>query len=153
MLEQDLPQVLKIEKSVYAFPWSVDIFLENMSVGHRCLTLKRNHLIAGYGILAIEAGEAHLMNLCVRPSLQQRGLGKQLLDRMIIEAQTEQAEVIFLEVRRSNRRAIDVYMSAGFCKIGARRDYYRAKFGHEDALILGKQLDTRYQFVNVADGK
>jgi ribosomal-protein-alanine N-acetyltransferase len=59
-----------------------------------------------------------------------------LLDR----AQKQQAEVCFLEVRRSNEGAINLYRSMGFVQIGERKNYYPSKSDREDALIMSRDL-------------
>jgi len=55
-------------------------------------------------------------------------------------AKARKADTAFLEVRPTNARAISLYFSEGFNEIGNRRDYYPAKFGREDAIILAKAL-------------
>ena len=70
-----------------------------------------------------------------------------MLDYLIVLAKSHHADVMFLEVRPSNRSAIKIYDKSGFGEVGIRKDYYPAKFGREDALILAKQL-TDHLLVN-----
>ena len=93
------------------------------------------------------ADEAHILNLCIKPDLQNNGLGKEMLDHLIDLAKVHHADVMFLEVRPSNRQALKIYEKSGFDEVGSRKDYYPAKFGREDALILAKQL-TDHLLVN-----
>lgn len=84
------------------------------------------------------ADQAHINNLAVRPELRGRGLGVQMLDAIIAEAQQLGATSLALEVRRSNVAAQRLYLRAGFREEGIRKSYYTQPV--EDALILVKRL-------------
>ena len=145
MTEADLPAVLAIEKSAYSFPWSDGIFRDCLNAGYRCRILERNGGIEGYGISSVAAGEAHILNLCIRPASRQAGLGRMLLEYIMDEARCSHADTMFLEVRASNHAALHLYETAGFNEIGQRRNYYPASQGKEDALIMAcllRQADT-----------
>ncbi len=143
MSEMDLEHVMEIEKSVYDFPWSVGIFQDCLSVGYCCWILEQDDNVSGYGIMSVLAGEAHILNLCIQPELQNNGLGKEMIAYLIDLAKVHDADVMFLEVRPSNSQAIKIYERSGFDEVGNRKDYYPAKFGREDALILAKQLTDK----------
>jgi len=89
-------------------------------------------------------GEAHVLNVCIAPDRQGHGLGRALMTHLLERARALGAELVFLEVRPSNRPAIELYESMGFNAIGLRRNYYPAPFGHEDAQIMA--LDLRSEF-------
>jgi len=91
-------------------------------------------------VLSVAAGEAHLLNVCVAPRLQGEGHGRRLMKRLIDLARWHQAQRIFLEVRPSNPRAIRLYHDLGFNEIGRRPNYYPARQGREDALVLALEL-------------
>ena len=96
--------------------------------------------IKGYSIVSMVGGEAHIMNICVDPDVQKRGVGSKLLEKMI-ELATKKAETIFLEVRPSNKVAIALYEKRGFNEIGVRKNYYPAVNGkREDAVMLALDL-------------
>jgi ribosomal-protein-alanine N-acetyltransferase len=92
--------------------------------------------LSGYCIVSIAAGEAHLLNICIHPSLQRLGYGRQLLLTALGQARDAGVETIFLEVRPSNDIAIALYRSLGFRLIGRRPSYYQADDGREDAVIF-----------------
>jgi ribosomal-protein-alanine N-acetyltransferase len=96
--------------------------------------------VAGYGLLSVAAGEAHLLNLCIDPACQGRGLGRRLLELLLRRAAARTARTVFLEVRPSNQRALRLYRAAGFDEIGHRKDYYPDGAGREDAVILSLTL-------------
>ena len=84
------------------------------------------------------ADQAHINNLAVHPELRGRGLGIQMLEATIAEAQRLGAESLALEVRRSNIAAQRLYTRAGFRENGIRKSYYAQPV--EDALMLIKTL-------------
>ena len=142
MTPGDLPEVAAVERSTYPFPWSEGIFRDCLRVGYLCRVADFDGEVAGYGILAMGAGEAHILNLCVRADLRGRGLGRRLLQLLIDRARDGGNEAVFLEVRPSNPRAIALYESVGFETVGRRKGYYQAHGGREDALVLRLDLAT-----------
>jgi len=136
MTEEDVPTVLAIERQAYAFPWTDGIFKDCLRVGYRCRILEQEGAVLGYGISSIAAGESHILNLCIRPSLRRQGLGRQLLEYLMDEARRSKVETMLLEVRLSNLAAIRMYQQAGFNEIGLRQNYYPAENGKEDALLM-----------------
>ena len=140
MTEADLDTVWEIEKRAYLYPWSRGIFLDCLRVPYHCEILEQGGRILGYGIMSVAAQEAHLLNLCLEQRAQGRGLGARLLEHMTAIARTQGAEVIYLEVRPSNARAIALYRRAGFQQIGTRASYYRDGAGREDALVFGRTI-------------
>lgn len=140
MSKMDLVMVLTIEKENYIFPWTWRVFEDCLRIGHSCWIIAQDDNVSGYGIMSMTAGDAHILNLCIQSSLQNKGLGQKILTHMIHLAETYHANGIFLEVRPSNWQALKIYKKLGFTVIGHRKDYYSAEFGYEDALILAKQL-------------
>lgn len=140
MRETDLAAVLDIERACYEFPWTEGIHRDCLRVGYSCWVAQGQRGIEGYGVMQVAAGEAHLLNICVAPATQGRGLGRVLLDHLLAIARGHHADMAFLEVRPSNRVALRLYAQAGFHEVGARRGYYPARQGREDALILACDL-------------
>ena len=140
MVEDDLSRVLTIEESAYDFPWSRMIFQDCLRVGYCSWVLERQRTIIGYGVMSVGAGECHLLNLCVQPQSQRSGYGEMILDHLLDLAVKHDAEVAFLEVRPSNAAAKQLYTSAGFNEVGVRRNYYPARIGREDAVIMARSL-------------
>lgn len=140
MQTADLTEVMEIERRSYPYPWTRLIFSDCLHAGYSCWVCERQGVIQGYGIISIAAGEAHLLNLCVRPESQKQGMGEKLLVHLVALARRHDAEIIFLEVRESNAAARRLYEKAGFNELGNRRDYYPAADGREDALILARVL-------------
>lgn len=141
MLEADLDQVFENETRAYQFPWTHGNFRDCLSAFHECRVMLSDADIVGHGILSFAAGEAHLLNVCVRRDRQGNGHGRALVAHMLDRARSRRAEVVFLEVRPSNLVAIHLYRSLGFNEIGLRKGYYPAQAGHEDAQIMALDLN------------
>jgi ribosomal-protein-alanine N-acetyltransferase len=136
----DLDAVLAIERQAYPFPWTLGNFRDCLSSGYRCEVAERDGELLGYSVLASGAGEGHILNCCVAPAEQGQGIGRQMMQRLMASAKGYGITTLFLEVRPSNRRAIDLYEHLGFESIGLRRGYYPATQGREDALVMRRAL-------------
>ena len=140
MMEIDLMEIMAIEQRSYNFPWTEGIFKDCMRVGYYCHVIESEGVIAGYGVMTVGAGEAHIVNLCIKPELRNRGLGNRMLIHLMEQAGQLGVEYILLEVRPSNKAAIKLYLNKGFNEIGVRKGYYPSRSGREDALILACAL-------------
>jgi ribosomal-protein-alanine N-acetyltransferase len=140
MAEEDLARVSAVERESYAFPWSEGIFRDCLRVGYVCRVVEIGFDLVGYGVMSTGAGEAHILNLCVRETMRGRGIGRTLLRQLLDLAVEAGVEDAFLEVRPSNLAAIRLYQSLGFVPVGVRRGYYQAAGGREDATVLRLDL-------------
>lgn len=141
MEEADIDRVFENELRSYAYPWTRGNFLDCLRERKQCRVAEVDGEIVGHGVLGVAAGEGHILNVCIARDQQGHGYGRALLEDLLDCARSAGAEIVFLEVRPSNRVAIELYESAGFNAIGLRRNYYPAPFGHEDAQIMA--IDMR----------
>ena len=135
----DIAQVIKIEKEAFSEPWSKSAFQDCLQAA-ACWVLEQSGVICAYGVLSVETEQAHILNLCVESRFRRRGLGRRLVTHLLDQARLDGARIAFLEVRPSNRNALQLYKSMGFRPAGVSRDYYPAFQGREDALILATRL-------------
>jgi len=142
MTHEDLAAVSNIERQSYEFPWSHGVFRDCLLAGYQCIVLERNDEVAGYSVLSIAAGEAHILNICVHPDFRSLGYGEKLLDDLLFRARSSSVREIFLEVRPSNEHALALYKKKDFHKVADRPAYYQASHGREDANVLVKKLTT-----------
>ena len=142
MSHDDLSMVSDIERRSYEFPWSHGVFRDCLLAGYQNIVLVRGDVVAGYGVLSVAAGEAHILNICVDPEHRARGYGESLLDEMLFRARAALVRQVFLEVRPSNKPALALYRKKGFHKVAERPAYYQAHDGREDAAVLSKKLVT-----------
>lgn len=141
MESADVETVVAIEANTYPFPWTSGIFRDCLRVGYFCRIIELNGRLAGYGIMSLGAGEAHILNLCIDGEFRRCGLGRTMLDYLLETARDKDISAAFLEVRPSNEDAIRLYEIAGFEKVGIRKSYYQAENGREDAVVLSLRLD------------
>jgi len=140
MQHEDLAVVSDIERRSYEFPWSHGVFRDCLLAGYQSMVLIREGRVAGYAILSIAAGEAHILNVCIEPEFRSMGYGERLVDEMLFRARTASVRDIFLEVRPSNTTALALYRKKGFRLVANRPAYYQANAGREDAAVLVKKL-------------
>ena len=140
MRKDDLAVVQMIESRAYEFPWTVGIFRDCLRADYPAWVLHDGDRIAGYFLMSIAAGEAHVLNICVAPDMQGQGHGRRLLHALLQMARGRHVSRVFLEVRPSNAHAIALYFDEGFNEIGRRPRYYPAKDGREDALVMAMEL-------------
>ncbi len=140
MHELDVPVIVAIERAAYQFPWSEGIFRDCLRVGYVCRVVDVGGELAGYGIMSVGAGEAHILNVCIRDEYRCRGLARKILLYLLDRARTAGMYEAFLEVRPSNIAAARLYHSLGFEQVGVRRGYYQATVGREDAAVLRRIL-------------
>jgi [ribosomal protein S18]-alanine N-acetyltransferase len=140
----DLPQVISIERRSFPTPWSLAMFvLELSKPSSICLAAaeedgSRLGKLLGYTICSRYADVWHVMNIAVDPRWRRRGIGSSLLTALIERAGP--AESYTLEVRPSNPGAIALYERYGFRPAGTRPRYYRDT--GEDALIMWRTAET-----------
>jgi ribosomal-protein-alanine N-acetyltransferase len=79
------------------------------------------------------AGESHILNVAVHPDFRRRGVGAALIGEAVAEARSRDAQLMLLEVRRSNLEARRLYRKFGFEERRLRRNYYGPG---EDALVM-----------------
>ena len=136
----DLPEVARLEKTLYTFPWSLGNFRDSLTAGYDCWAVLHGEALIGYAVLMVALDEAHLLNIAIASEWHNQGIGRHFLDHMVAEARAAGAQIVYLEVRPSNLAARHLYRRAGFQQIAIRPDYYPAAGGREDALFLGLTL-------------
>ncbi len=132
----DLDQIMLLERSIYAFPWTCGNFSDSLASGYSAWLLKVGGQICGYAVMLVAAEEAQVLNISVAPLQQRTGIGSALLAHLRALAVAGGGSRMFLEVRRSNEAALAFYRRRGFRQIGERRGYYPAADGREDALVM-----------------
>jgi [ribosomal protein S18]-alanine N-acetyltransferase len=129
----DLPSVISIERRSFPTPWSLAMFvLELSKPSGICLAAEDDNGLVGYLVCARYDEVWHLMNVAVSSENRRRGVASDLIDRLFEEAGSESR--FTLEVRVSNLPAIAMYERIGFRSAGRRRSYYHDN--GEDALIM-----------------
>ena len=130
----DLPQVIAIERRAFSTPWSLAMFVLELSKATGiCLAALRGGRVVGYLVCSRYDTVWHVMNVAVDDRLLRQGIATALMEHLFSEAD-EIGDQYTLEVRTSNRSAIRLYERFGFRAAGRRRGYYHDN--REDAVIM-----------------
>lgn len=141
LTNDELASAYRIEQLSHAFPWTEQTFYSNQ--GERYLNLKiiSEGKIVGFCITQVVVDEATLFNIAIDPAYQRQGLAKQLLTHLIEQLEQRGIATIWLEVRASNTKAINLYQALGFNEISVRPNYYPSTNNrYEDAIIMANML-------------
>lgn len=142
----DINILMPIENACHSHPWNEKTFsscIGNRYFGEKLVEpLDDTESVIGFYVGELVIDEATLMDICVEPSAQGKGYGKQLLNQFIQHAKSKGALKIWLEVRAKNISAQMMYINAGFVEISRRTGYYPSSsgFGYEDAIVMSLSL-------------
>jgi ribosomal-protein-alanine N-acetyltransferase len=141
MTPQNLDAVLNVEQRTYAHPWSRTNFQDALQSGYQAQLLIADATLLGYFVAMKGVDEVHLLNITVAPEYQRQGWALVMLDALAIWAKGQGADWLWLEVRVSNLRALHVYESHGYRRMGQRKNYYpSANNQREDAVVMSLRL-------------
>ena len=141
MQAEDLEAVIVIEQTAYSHPWTRGNFRDALASGYWAQCLRVQGELVGYVVAMQGVQETHLLNVAVAPQRQGQGWSHVLLDALCLWSRQQQAEWLWLEVRESNRRALQVYERYGFHRVGLRKDYYPAdRQQREHAVVMSLNL-------------
>ena len=135
VLRRDMPEILDIEAASFEFPWLEDDFI-------RCLRQRNNiGLVAEYddqvvGFIIYELSKSHILvlNLATTPEMRRKGIGSQMIHKLIGKLSAQRRTKILLEVRETNLGAQLFFRDSGFRAVSILRDYYEGT--SEDAYSM-----------------
>ncbi|MCD5391119.1 ribosomal protein S18-alanine N-acetyltransferase [candidate division NPL-UPA2 bacterium] len=140
MREEDLNEIMEIEKVSFPSPWTKAQFSQELEAGSfsHFLVAKREGRVVGYSGFFLVADEAHIGNLAVHPRFRRRKVGERLVAAMLERARAKGARRVALEVRAGNTAAQKLYQKLGFARVATRPGYYMLT--QEDAIIMHLDL-------------
>lgn len=97
--------------------------------------------VIGYGGIKTVGDAADVMTIGVLPQARRLGVGRAILDALLVRSARRGAAAAFLEVRESNTGARALYEAAGFTESGRIRRYFRNPV--EDAITMTARLGRR----------
>lgn len=141
---RDLAGIVEIERLAFDHPWSPDSFVRELSLPFSRIIVASNgasadgdERLAGFLCRWLVADECHILNVAVHPRMRRQGIAYQLMSNAIAEAKAKGAQIVTLEVRRSNLPARSMYRKFGFEERRLRRNYYGPG---EDAIVMELKL-------------
>ncbi len=162
MRRRHVKQVVAIEQQVFPTPWSLSLYLSELTMGssRAYYVALAGGEVVGYAGMMVAVGEGHVTTIGVSPRWQRRGIGRRLLLELADTAREKGADDLTLEVRVSNTGAQQLYHAFGFVPAGIRKNYYAEV--HEDALVMwahdiqseeyGRRLDLLADRVRPVEG-
>lgn len=149
MTEHDLLEVVEIEENSGLSRWGWTAYYAELHGSNRRLMLvaradnqgaeRRSHSLAGYIVARMGAEELHINNVAVRDEYRRRGIGRELLNRILDAGKHLGAQCAFLELRAGNTPALALYEECGFRVTSRRPRYYSDPI--EDALVMITEFD------------
>ena len=126
MVRHDLPEVLDIEKTSFDFPWTEDDFIHhftrwNSPIGE---VARHNEKIVGYMVYELHRNHLNVLNFAVCPDVRRRGVGRQMIEKLIGKLLLERRDRILFEVRETNLDAQVFLRSLGFVATDILHDHY-----------------------------
>jgi ribosomal-protein-alanine N-acetyltransferase len=118
--------------------WSRAIWGASLQSGRRLVIAESEGELAGFVLYSVVAGESEIESIAVRDRWQRQGVGGKLILKALDELRAEGIELLRLEVRASNRRALNFYKAHGFIEVGLRPAYYAEPV--EDAVLMRLHL-------------
>lgn len=139
--DAQLDAVLRVEQRAYGHPWTRGNFVDSREAGYQVQLLMGGDQLLGYFVAMEGVEEVHLLNITVAPEFQGQGWALVMLDALSLWSRGRGAHWLWLEVRASNARAMQVYQRYGYAKVGERKNYYPADHGRrEDAVVMSLKL-------------
>ncbi|MDQ3675743.1 MAG: ribosomal protein S18-alanine N-acetyltransferase [Actinomycetota bacterium] len=136
----DLPQIMAIERRAFTTPWSLAMFvLELSKPAGICLAALKGRRMVGFLVCSRYDVVWHIMNVAVDPDQRRTGIATAMLLDLFDRIADREARFT-LEVRESNEGAIALYERYGFRAAGRRRRYYQDN--GEDAVIMWRTEAT-----------
>ncbi len=125
MIRRDMPEVLAIESSSFEFPWSEDNFIRCLRQ-RNCIGMVAEYeeQVVGFMIYELNQADLHVLNFAVRPDARRRGVGLQMMEKLISKLSQQRRTRITLEVRETNLAAQLFFKSMGFVCVSLLKDFY-----------------------------
>ena len=135
MIRRDMSEVLDIERQGFEFPWSEDDFIRCLRQ-RNCIGMVAEYddRVVGFMIYELHRTRLHLLNFAVADELRRKGIGTQMLSKLMAKLSAQRRTRIVLEVRETNLPAQLFFKSQTFRAVSVLRDFYEDTT--EDAYLM-----------------
>lgn len=135
MIRRDMPEVLEIEQSSFEFPWSEEDFIRCLRQ-RNCIGMvaEYDEKVVGFMIYELHRDQLHVLNFSVGADVRRRGIGQQMVAKLLGKLSQQRRNRISLEIRETNLAAQLFFRNLGFQAISVLRDYYDDTV--EDAYVM-----------------
>ncbi len=135
MIRRDMPEVLAIEREAFEFPWCEDDFIRCLR--HRNsngMVAQYHQRVVGFKIYELHKNRLHILNFAVHDQVRRRGIGSQMIRKLVSKLSPQRRNRIMLEIRETNLSAQLFFRDLGFRAISLLRDFYEDTT--EDAYLM-----------------
>lgn len=134
-----IDDLINVERQCFAYHWTREQFALGLDKGaYRTLGVYSNNNLVGYIAFSLIVDEMEILNLAILPEFRRKGLASILLQQALAVSQENGMRKSFLDVKRSNIAAIELYTKFGYKQVGVRERYYPDT--HEDALLFRRDF-------------
>lgn len=135
MIRRDMPEVLEIEQNSFEFPWSEEDFIRCLRQ-RNCIGMvaEYDEKVVGFMIYELHRDQLHVLNFSVGADVRRRGVGQQMVTKLLGKLSQQRRNRISLEIRETNLAAQLFFRNLGFQAISVLRDYYDDTV--EDAYVM-----------------
>lgn len=135
MIRRDMPDVLGIETNSFEFPWTEEDFIRCLRQ-RNCIGMvaEYDERVVGFMIYELHKDQLHVLNFAVRPDVRRRGVGDQMVQKLIGKLSQQRRNKVVLEIRETNLAAQVFFRNLGFRATTVLRDYYDDTT--EDAYVM-----------------
>jgi len=142
MIRRDVPEVLEIEGQSFEFPWFEEEFIRCLRQ-RNCIGMVAEHAerILGFMIYELHKTQLHIFNLAVASDARRRGIGRQMVAKLVAKLSQQRRARISLEVRETNLAAQLFFQVCGFCATNVMRNFYDDP--PEDAYLMQYSVGER----------
>lgn len=141
MIRRDMPEIRDIESSSFEFPWTEDDFIRCLRQ-RNCIGMVCEHeeQVVGFMIYELHKTRLHIINLAVHPGFRRRGIGGQMVEKLVSKLSRQRRDKILLEVRETNLEAQLFFRESEFRAVSVLRDFYEDTT--EDAYLMQYSFRT-----------
>ena len=125
MIRRDMPEVLAIEREAFEFPWCEDDFIRCLRQ-RNCIGMvaEYHERVVGFMIYELHKNRLHILNFAVHDQIRRRGIGSQMVRKLLSKLSPQRRNRIMLEIRETNLGAQLFFRDLGFRAISLLRDFY-----------------------------
>ncbi len=125
MVRRDMPKVLSIDRESFGNPWSEEDFISALRQTN-CIGMVAEHglTVVGFMVYELHKTRLHVLNFAVNKKCRRRGVGEQMISKLVSKLSCERRNRIVLEVRETNLDAQLFFQAMGFRAVAVVRDFY-----------------------------
>lgn len=152
MIRRDMPEVLAIEEQSFEFPWHEDDFLRCLRQ-RNCIGMvaEHNERVVGFMIYELHKSRLHILNFAVEAQQRRRGVGTQMVRKLISKLSPQRRSRVMLEIRETNLPAQLFFRTLGFRAVSVLRNFYDdtpedaylMQYRYSAAAVAAEQRPTR----------